>query len=48
MIAKELGGKLPWELLCTDDYTLIEESKGEIKKKLMKWKGGLEVTWYES
>ena len=42
-IAKELGGELPWELLYADDMTLMEESEGGIKDKLMKWKSGLET-----
>jgi len=42
VIAKELGGVLPWELMYADDLLLMADSEDEIREKVRRWKDGLE------
>ena len=43
VLARELGGNLPWELLYADDLMLMEFSEEGIREKLRRWKHGLEI-----
>jgi len=43
MISRELRARLPLELLYADDLILIAESEESLRKKIVKWKSGLEA-----
>ena len=34
---------LPWELLYADDLVLLADSEDDLKRKLQRWKNGLEA-----
>ena len=34
---------LPWELLYADDLVLLADSEEDLKRKLQRWKSGLEA-----
>jgi len=42
-LSSDLRVGLPWELLYADDLALLADSEEELRRKIMKWKEGLEA-----
>ena len=42
VVSKEFRGRLPQELLYTDDLVLMAESMEELNQKVRKWKSGMD------
>lgn len=43
VVSREVRGGLPWELLYADDLVLMARSEEELKRKVQKWKSGMET-----